>query len=309
MPLTGVEEALSKAVEKISPSVVSISTVRILHDHLLNQFPVAGMGSGVVVSEDGYIVTNFHVIGSAEAAQVILDDGRRLDAMPVAGDPASDIAVIRVRAHKLHPAELGDSDRLKVGQIAMAVGSPFGFMLGGPTVTVGVISALKRRIRTENMILEDLIQTDAAINPGNSGGPLVNTDGQVIAINTAIIPYAQGIGFAIPVNTVKKAVDQIMRFGRIVRPRLGIHGLSITPQIADYYGLPVDSGVLVVRVDVGSPAYQAGVEEADIITHLDGFAVDDVERLKELVEAGQPGRRVVLTIIRGSRIAEVPVSL
>jgi serine protease Do len=309
MPLTGVEEALSKAVEKISPSVVSISTVRILHDHLLNQFPVAGMGSGVVVSEDGYIVTNFHVIGSAEAAQVILGDGRRLDAMPVAGDPASDIAVIRVRAHKLHPAELGDSDRLKVGQIAMAVGSPFGFMLGGPTVTVGVISALKRRIRTENMILEDLIQTDAAINPGNSGGPLVNTDGQVIAINTAIIPYAQGIGFAIPVNTVKKAVDQIMRFGRIVRPRLGIHGLSITPQIADYYGLPVDSGVLVVRVDVGSPAYQAGVEEADIITHLDGFAVDDVERLKELVEAGQPGRRVVLTIIRGSRIAEVPVSL
>jgi serine protease Do len=229
--------------------------------------------------------------------------------MPVAGDPASDIAVIRVRVHKLHPAELGDSDRLKVGQIAMAVGSPFGFMLGGPTVTVGVISALKRRIRTENMILEDLIQTDAAINPGNSGGPLVNTDGQVIAINTAIIPYAQGIGFAIPVNTVKKAVDQIMRFGRIVRPRLGIHGLSITPQIADYYGLPVDSGVLVVRVDVGSPAYQAGVEEADIITHLDGFAVDDVERLKELVEAGQPGRRVVLTIIRGSRIAEVPVSL
>ncbi len=308
MPLTGVEEALSKAVEKVSPSVVTISTVRILHDYFLYQFPVAGMGSGVVVGEDGYIVTNYHVIGSAEAAQVILSDGRRLEAYSVAGDPAADIAVIRVRAGKLIPAELGDSDKLRVGQIAMAVGSPFGFMLGGPTVTVGVVSALRRKIRAENMVLEDLIQTDAAINPGNSGGPLVNTDGQVIGINTAIIPYAQGLGFAIPINTVKKVVEQIMRFGRIVRPRLGIYGISVTPQIADYYGLPVDSGVLVVRVESGTPAHEAGVEEADILTHLNGLPVNSVERLKELVEAGAHGGEMVLRIIRGSRIAELLVS-
>ncbi|MEM1944559.1 MAG: trypsin-like peptidase domain-containing protein [Nitrososphaerota archaeon] len=308
MPLTGVEEAVSKAVEKVYPSVVSISTVRILHDYLLNQFPVAGMGSGVLVSEDGYIVTNYHVVGAAEAAQVILSDGRRFEAIPVGGDPASDIAVVRVRAANLKKAELGDSDKLKVGQIAVAVGSPFGFILGGPTVTMGVVSALKRRISAGNVVLDDLIQTDASINPGNSGGPLVNTDGQVIAINTAIIPYAQGIGFAIPVNTVKKVVEQIMRYGRVVRPKLGIHGLSITPSIADYYGLPVDSGVLVVRVEPGSAAGDAGIDESDIITHFDGEPVEDVERLRAMVEGRTAGQRAVLTVVRGTRVAEVAVN-
>jgi S1-C subfamily serine protease len=309
MPLTGVEDAISKAVEKVTPSVVSISTVRILHDYLLNQFPVAGIASGVVVSEDGYIITNYHVIGAAKVAQVILSDGRRAEAVPVGGDPASDIAVLKVGANALREAELGDSDSLRVGQIAIAVGSPLGFMLGGHTVTVGVVSALRRRVRAENAVLEDMIQTDAAINPGNSGGPLVNTDGQVIGLNTAIIPYAQGIGFAIPINSVRKVVEQIIRYGRIVRPRLGIHGISINPAIAGYYSLPVDSGVLVVGVEPGSSAASAGIDVGDIIINFEGVEVDGVERLKMLVEGRSSGQLVVLTLVRGARLAEVPLRL
>jgi serine protease Do len=289
--------------------VVSISTVQIVRDYLLRPLPVEGMGSGVIIDGDGLIVTNFHVVGRTQAAQVILNDGRRFDAEVVGGDPSYDIAIIKIPVKGARPANLGDSDKLKVGQIAIAMGSPLGLILGGPTVTVGVISALRRKIQTDRGVIEDLIQTDAPINPGNSGGPLLDTGGNVIGINTAIIPYAQGIGFAIPINQVKEAAEQLIRFGRISKPWLGIYGLTISPQIADYYALPTDQGVLVVSVTARSPADLAGIVDGDIITKVDDLDITSVESLKSVIERRKPGQVVMLEIIREDRRGVVPVTL
>src|SRR3990172_1640745 len=258
MPLTGVEEAITRAVEKVSPSVVSITTVQIAHDDLLRAFPVSGMGSGLILVKEGYIATNYHVVGGSHEVHVILNDGRRFQAGLVGGDPNRDVAVVRIAGDGLTPATLGDSDRLKVGQTAIAIGSPFGLIYGGPTVTVGVVSALKRKIQTERGIIDELIQTDAPINPGNSGGPLVDSDGNVVGVNTAIIPFAQGIGFAVPINAIREEAEQLMKYGRIPRPWLGISGLTLTPQISDYYSLPLRTGILVVNVEHRSPADTAG---------------------------------------------------
>ncbi|MFQ5762951.1 MAG: S1C family serine protease, partial [Candidatus Bathyarchaeia archaeon] len=205
-------------MSKVAPSVVNISTVRLIRDYYFNVHPVTGMGSGVILDEKGFIATNRHVVAGASETIVTTTDGKKFKGMVVGSDASTDLALLRVGGEKLLPAELGDSDNLKVGKLAIAIGNPFGFMLGGPTVTIGVVSALHRHIQAEDRVMEDLIQTDAAINPGNSGGPLVESAGKVIGINTAMIPFAQGIGFAIPVNTVKRVTDELAQYGRVIRP-------------------------------------------------------------------------------------------
>jgi len=297
MPLTGLEEAITSTVEKVTPSVVSVSTVKIFHDYIFRPLPVEGMGSGLIISEKGHIVTNYHVVGRSRKIQVILSDGRRLDANYLGGDPSYDVALIKIEAENLRPAMLGDSDKLKVGQIAIVIGNPLGFMLGGPTVTVGVISALKRKIKTDAGYIEDLIQTDAPINPGNSGGPLLNTDGEVVGISTAIVPYAQGIGFAIPINIVKDVLEMLLKYGRVIKPWLGIYGVTITPQLSEYYGLPVSSGVLVIDVAPESPAEEARILRGDIITRIDGEDLSGIEELKSRIERMKPGRSISLDVV------------
>jgi len=301
MPLTGIEGAITGVVERVTPSVVTISTIEMRRARTWRGdgvFPAQGMGSGVVVGSPGHIVTNYHVVRNARSAEVVLHDGRRLKAEFLGGDPGYDLAVLRVEADDLVPLPLADSDTLKVGQLAIAIGSPFGHVLNGPTVTVGVVSALRRRLATERGLVDDLVQTDAPINPGNSGGPLLNTKGEVIGINTAIIPYAQGIGFAVPANVVRDAVDQLLRYGRIIRPWVGVAGVTAATPLARRLGAPDDPGVVVVEVEPGSPAEAAGVRPGDLLVRADGRDVRAVEDLQAAVRGHRPGDTMRATVRR-----------
>jgi len=292
------EDKIIEAVDKVSRSVVNVSTVKLIHDYFYRVMPIKGMGSGVIVDEAGFIITNNHVVRDSEAIGVTLPDGSMLKGRVVGVCASIDIAVVKVNAQKLPAAELGDSDKLRVGQIVLAIGNPFG-LAGGPTVTAGVISALNRTIPTESGILEGLIQTDAAINPGNSGGPLVDINGRVIGINTAIIPYAQGIGFAIPINSVKSCLTDIVKYGRTLKPWLGVTGITVTERIADYYELATNRGVLVVKVASGSPAYRAGLEVGDIIVSVNGEPVGSIEELTTLLAKIGVGGVAKLEVVRG----------
>lgn len=291
------EGAVISAVEKIRPSVVNVSTIRLMHDYFFRTVPVSGIGSGVIIDSSGYILTNNHVIEDAERIQVSLTDGRVLKGRLVAADPSSDIAVVKVEAQDLKAAELADSGQLKVGQVVLAIGNPFG-LSGGPTVTSGVVSAVNRHIQSERGILEGLIQTDAAVNPGNSGGPLVDIRGKVIGVNTAIIPFAHGIGFAIPIDNARKIAEDIMQYGRVVRPWLGIVGMDVTGGLANYYNLGVDSGVLVTQVATDSPAYEAGLNAGDVITGLNGSQINNTAELVKEVRGKQVGSKTNLSIVR-----------
>jgi len=219
-----------------------------------------------------------------------------------------DVAVIKIDGDNLTPVELGDSDKLRVGQRVFAIGNPFG-LAGGPTVTSGVVSALNRTIESREGVFKDLVQTDAAINPGNSGGPLVDTEGKVIAINTAIIPFAQGIGFAIPVNAAKACSNDIILHGATIRPWLGITGLNITREIAAHYDLPVERGILVANIESESPADKAGVTRGDIILEFDGKRLDRVEDLQSILTERRPGDRAELTVLRGTRKGRLELTL
>lgn len=302
------EGKIIEAVEKVSRSVVNVSTVKLVHDHFYQVMPLKGIGSGVVIDEAGFIITNNHVVRGSEAIGVTLPDGALLKGRVVGVCASIDIAVVKVDARKLPVAELGDSDNLKVGQVVLAIGNPFG-LAGGPTVTAGVISALNRAIPTESGLLEGLIQTDAAINPGNSGGPLVDINGRVIGINTAIIPYAQGIGFAIPINSVKQCAIDIIKHGRTLKPWLGVTGITLTERIADYYGLAADRGVLVARVALGSPAHQAGLEAGDVIVSVNGKPVSSIEELSALLAEVGVGGVAELEVVRGRASYLVKVEL
>lgn len=294
------ESSVLEVVEKVSQSVVNINTIRLFHDIFYRVVPVKGMGSGTIIDAKGYVLTNNHVIQGAEKIEVTLASGEMLAGKLVGTCASTDIAVVKVDKEKLPAAELGDSDKLKVGQRVFAIGNPFG-LAGGPTVTAGVISAVKRSIRSKRGVLENLVQTDAAINPGNSGGPLVDIHGRVVAINTAIIPFAQGIGFAIPINSARRCSDEIILYGRVLRPWIGVSGLSVTREIADYYGLPVDRGVLVVEVVPRGPADYAGLDKGDIIVGLDNVPIRGVEELRSEVQKRKIGDKVRILIVRGSQ--------
>ena len=225
------EHQMTSAVEKLSESVVNISSLRLKQDLRFGLVPLEGAGSGIIVSSQGNIVTNNHVIDDASQVHVTLKDGRSFVGDVIGGDQFTDIALVKIKSENLPVAELGDSENLKVGQIAIAAGNALG-LPGAPTISTGVISALNRPLSGAHFIFEGLLQTDASINPGNSGGPLSDLNGHVIGINTAMIPSAQGVGFAIPVNTVKNVISQLSIHGRVIRPWIGISGLSITSSIS-----------------------------------------------------------------------------
>jgi S1-C subfamily serine protease len=290
--LDAYSHAVTGAAARIMPAVVNIEVRG-------KRGEGGGSGSGFVFTPDGFILTNSHVVNGASALDVALPDGTRYNAAVVGDDPHTDLAVIRISAPSpLEAAPLGDSDSIMPGQIAIAVGNPLGFQC---TVTAGVISALGRSMRARSgRLIDDVIQTDAALNPGNSGGPLLNSRGEVIGVNTAVILPAQGICFAIAINTAKFVAGRLIRDGRIERSYIGVAGQN-TPlhrRIVRFFGLPSASGVLVVDVEQGSPAAKAGLEMGDVIVAYGEkpiASMDDLHRLLTDEEVGVPAR---LTIVR-----------
>ena len=302
--------------EKIGPTVVGISNRRkgsgnIYHGGDGSDSFEQGTGTGVIFDAKGYIVTNYHVIVDAEELQVSLPDGRQVTGKLIGGDQRSDIAVVKIEETKdLKVAPFGNSDKLKVGELAVAIGNPLGIEFAR-TVTAGVISALNRTITVDEQQFK-LIQTDAAINPGNSGGALVNSKGQVIGINTLKIPVQRGVegmGFAIPINTVRPIVDDLVKHGRVVRPGIGIEGGSVNEQVAEYYKLQVDYGVLIAKVIPGGPADKAGVKAGDVITQINGKEIKDFQELRAALEKEKIGQNIELTIARGKEQVKVKLAL
>jgi serine protease Do len=281
MGLTELEGQITGAVERLSESVVGIESTRITRDYRFGMVPVEGQGSGVIIDPRGIIVTNNHVVDESARVQVNLKDGRTFVGEVIGTDSATDVALVKVEANNLPFATLGDSEKLKVGQIVLAIGNALG-LPGAPTVSMGLIGALGRPLPGTDFVVEGLIQTDAAINPGNSGGPLADLDGKVIGMNTAMIPFAQGMGFAIPSETIKRIMDQINRNGRVVRPWLGISGMDVNKFVARRYNLAVEQGVLLAEVLNEAPARDAGLRVGDILMKI---GESKVEGMKDLVGA------------------------
>jgi S1-C subfamily serine protease len=267
----------------------------------------AGSGSGFVFTPDGFLLTNSHVVSGARRITVSLLDGRRVPAHLVGDDPDSDLAVLRVYAADLVPVTFADSSALKVGQIAVAIGNPYGFDC---TVTAGVVSALGRSLRTKTgRLIDDVVQTDAALNPGNSGGPLCDAHGRVIGVNTAVIMPAQGICFAIAANTASFVMGKLIREGHIRRSYLGVAGQNVPlhRRVVRYHELPVETGVFVVSVEPESPAARAGVRDGDLIVAYGDRPIASIDDLHRLLTEEQAGVGGTLTIIRGSHKEVVPV--
>jgi len=305
------EETLVKIIETASPWVVNINVSLMAQDAYMSAAPQQGMGSGIMIDARGYILTNNHIVENANAMLVSMSDGTQLDGKLVGADPMSDIAVVKVEngKKKLPVAKIGDSDKVKVGHTAIAIGNPFGFMLRGPTVTIGVISALNRTIQAEKGVYENLFQTDAHINPGNSGGPLLNAKGEVIGMNSANIPFAQGIGFSIPLNGAMVIAKELIEHGKVLRPWLGILGIGLNKDIAQYYNLSVDEGVLITRSFQNSPAWAQGITSGDIISSVDGKPVKDMGELAGYVRKKKIGDEITLAVRRGNLQGDVKVKL
>lgn len=301
---TTLDSTITESVEMVAPTVVTVIGE-------VSGRPVSG--SGVVISNQGYILTNNHVVEDTSWVGVILADGVELSAEIVGTDMYADLAVIRASGEIPAVAELGNSDTLKPGETVIAIGSPLGDFVN--TVTVGVISATGRSLDTGNgFLMEDLIQTDAAINQGNSGGPLVNLQGDVVGINTFVVrgsgrsnTIAEGLGFAIPINTARIVAEQILEKGYFARPNLGIRWQSITPRIARVYNLPVQWGAYISRVAPGSPAAMSGLSEGDIITHIDGVPLDEDHTYINTLFTHEPGEQVSIKVVRNRQ--EISVSL
>jgi serine protease Do len=306
--------AFIDTANKVKPAVVSISSELTVEDFFGRVVTQEGGGTGFIITSDGLIATNKHVVPDDKAKYtVFLNDGRSFPAKVLARDPFNDLAMIKIEATGLPTVELGNSDDLKVGQWVVAIGNALGQFEN--SVTVGVISAKERTIEVENgERLDGLLQTDAAINSGNSGGPLVNLRGQVVGINTAVAAkgFAEGIGFAIPTNTVKTAIDQVVKSGKIVRPYIGISYIPVTPDVASQYDLPVDHGVwLATRSSIisGSPAAKAGLQVNDIITEIDGKEINENQTLPKLLLTHQPGDKITLTVLRGTKPVKIELTL
>ncbi len=294
------ENNVLDTLEKVSKSVVNISTVKLVSNIFYQAVPVGGMGSGTVIDSKGLILTNNHVVGGAEKINVTLWNNQVVEGTIAGSCAVHDIAVVKVNAKNLQEAQLGDSDKLRVGQRVYAIGNPFG-LTGGPSVTSGVISAINRTIDAQTGLIENLVQTDASINPGNSGGPLIDINGKVIAINTAIIPYAQGIGFAIPINSAKTCTNGIVNEGAVKNPWLGIVGLTLTRDIANYYDLPVDHGVIVTKVASGSPAENAKMTSGDIILELGNREISRIEDLVKEIHKKKIGDKINIAALRDGK--------
>jgi serine protease Do len=306
MALSGFEGQVTAAVEKLSESIVSVSSMR-LERRFFGMVPLEGQGSGIILDRNGLIVTNNHVIDGANQVHISLKDGRTFTGEVVGSDEATDVAVIRVDASDLPAAELGDSEAVRVGQLVLAIGNALA-LPGGPTVSMGVLSAKGRPLPGSDFIFEGLLQTDAAVNPGNSGGPLADLEGRIIGITTLMIPYAQGMGFAIPINTVKKIAQEILQNGRVSRRWIGISGVDVTPQLARRYSLQAESGFLVAEVVPRSPAEYAGLRNGDVVTGADGSGVKHTKDLLLAISKVGIGGKVKLDINRMGRTGTLEVS-
>lgn len=302
-------DAIADAAEKAGPAVVRIVTVTEEHDPwegLFGPDPFfgggtrrqTGTGSGVLISRDGYILTNEHVIAGADAITVSLADGRKVPGNVVGSDPPSDLAVVKINAPNLPTPPRLSTARLRPGQWAIAIGNPYGLE---HTVTLGVISATNRPMQIQDRTYDNLIQTDCAINPGNSGGPLLNINGEVIGINTAILANAQGLGFAIPIGFAKSVADEIIRYGKVKRPWTGLIVVTLTPELAMRLGMPRTRGAIVYYVEPNSPAWDAGLERGDLILEVDGQPVTSGEALMLDLKKRRIGDRVKLLVQRGDR--------
>jgi S1-C subfamily serine protease len=294
--------AVITAAEKVSPSVVYIEVHQPIRSRRGNAPRVPrearGSGSGFIFTPDGFILTNSHVVHSANRIEVTVSDGRKYQADLVGDDPDTDLAVIRINAPNLMPAHLGDAQKIRVGQLVVAIGNPYGFQY---SVTAGVVSALGRSLRAQSgRLMDDVIQTDAALNPGNSGGPLVNSRGEVIGVNTAMILPAQGICFATSIDTAKFVASRLIRDGKVSRSYIGLAGQNVPlpRRIVRYYNLAVESGILVVSYEGHSPARKAGVLEGDIIVGFDDHPIAGIDDLHRLLAEDRIGRKSTLVVIR-----------
>ena len=296
--LDAYSRAVVKATEQVSHAVVNIEVHKRVPGRNGVQEARAGSGSGFVISPDGLVLTNSHVIHGASKIEVTLDDGRRPDAHLVGEDPDTDLAVLRIYAPNLTAAKLGESKNLRVGQLAIAIGNPYGFQY---TVTAGVVSALGRSLRSNSgRLMDDIIQTDAALNPGNSGGPLVNSRGEVIGVNSAVILPAQGICFAIAIDTAKYVAGWLIKDGKIRRSYIGAGGQNVKlhRRVVRFHNLPVETGLLVVSTEPGSPAEKAGLAVGDVIVEFAGQPISSIDALHKLLTDSRIGVRTPLTAIR-----------
>ena len=293
------QEEIEGSVERLRTSVVTINTTRLSRNFMYGVAPTMGSGSGIVVDNRGYIVTNNHVLEGSENVEVVLPSGESRQGEVLGSDPATDIALVKIDGNGLTEAILADSDKVKPGKMVLAIGNTLA-LPGGPTVSLGLVSAVGRPLPWADFIFEGLIQTDAAINPGNSGGPLANLSGEVIGINTAMIPFAQGVGFAIPANTVKRIMSDILEHGRVVRPWVGISGMDLNSRLARAYNFRNEKGVLVARVSEDSPAYYAGLAPGDVITAMGDRNINGMKDLTEYVSRERIGEAVEILFNRGS---------
>jgi S1-C subfamily serine protease len=298
--LDAYSRAVVSAAERVGPAVVRVDiqrTIPVRTRRGASERDVGGHGSGFIFTPDGFVLTNSHVVKDARAVRVEIPDGRSVAAEVVGDDPDTDVAVLRIDAGALTWAELGDSGALRVGQLVIAIGNPLGFQ---STVTAGVVSALSRSFRsTTGRLIDDVIQTDAALNPGSSGGPLVNSRGEVIGVNTAVILPAQGICLAVGINTVKLVAAKLIRDGRVHRGYIGIGGqnIALEPSAARALGMP-GGGVLVLQVEPGSPAARAGIREGDVVIGLDATPITGIDDLHRLLTEDRIGHEVHVDLLR-----------
>ncbi|MDQ7823837.1 MAG: trypsin-like peptidase domain-containing protein [Candidatus Eremiobacteraeota bacterium] len=328
--ITDDRNAVIRAVKLISPAVVNIDTSSARKVTKSREFPAEkffreffgdsipfnqyeeqiiprkGKGSGVIISSDGYILTNDHVVRGADEILVTLSNKQQHKAVLKGADRVSDIAILKIEAKSLPVAKLGDSDRAEVGEWVIAVGNPYGY---DHTVTAGVISGRGRNLSDGSKEYQDLLQTDAAINPGNSGGPLVNLDGEVIGINTAIMPFAQGIGFAIPINVARKIKDELATRGKISRPYMGVYMQELTPDLVDYLKLPFKEGIVVSGTVEGSPAESAGLRKGDVIQEIDRNRVKTADEIRKVVQSHKAGEEIRLLVWRSGKQEVVTVKI
>ena len=310
--LDAYSQAVVAVAEKVGPAVVNIAALRRGTARTPRgpvPFEAPSGGSGVVIAPAGYVLTNSHVVQGAARLEVTLADGRAFPAQPVGLDPATDLAVVRIDASGLPAAELGDSDRLRAGQLVIAIGNPLGFQA---TVTAGVVSALGRSLRSENgRPIENVIQTDAALNPGNSGGPLVDSRARVVGINTAIIQGAQGICFAVPVNTARWVAGLLIKEGRVRRAYLGITGENrpLHVRVAREHGLSIPTGVGVVQVAANSPAAAVGIQPRDVIVRLDDAPMTTLDDIQRFLSRAPIGVAVRVGLLRRHQRLDVTAIL